>query len=252
MIAKVKRARLRRVGWAVLSVLLAGYILLFLSVRIHESIARSRSESLYADFLKLEPGRTTKSEVELLRKQWAPTLIQGVRCGDIDCEYTIGNVWGQSQWFLLSQVAHDHQPTFELLLNTEGDLLSSAAFYAAVLVPKGYGTREERKWLSDSNYIPYSSGQYMLIGRASLVAHLPDTTFKSNPDYRISGPSGCTNCLAIWVSALPTMVPATRAQIFQINFDCMTRWVVCTDKEDIMPTAGREYAKEIATIGPTE
>jgi hypothetical protein len=48
------------------------------------------------------------------------------------------------------------------------------------------------------------------------------------------------NCLAIWVSALPTLEPGRRANLFQINFDCMTQWSVCTDKEDIMPTAGRE------------
>ena len=206
---------------------------------------------MYAEFLKLEPGRTTKSEVELLRKHWAGALIQDVQCGDVDCEYTIGNVWSTSPWFLISQLAHDHQPTSELLLKTKGDLLSGASFYVGVLVPKGYGTREERKWLSDPNYIPYSSGEYMLIGRASLWTELPETRVHSNPEYEIWGPSGCTNCLAIWVTALPSLVPTKRAQIFQIGFDCMTRWSVCTDKEDIMPTAGREYAKEIA-VGATD
>lgn len=153
------------------------------------------------------------------------------------------------RWFAILPFAHDHQPTYELMLRTRGDLLRDDSFTVGVLVPKGYGTREERKWLSDPNHVPYSSGQYMLFGRASLVTVLPDTRLKADLDYRIWGPSGCTNCLAIWVSALPSIEPAKREQIFQIGFDCMTQWSVCTDKEDIMPAAGRERAKELALNG---
>jgi hypothetical protein len=238
-------ARLWRVARAVISVLLVGYGLLFLLARIHESLVRSRSEAIYEEFLRLQPGRTTKSDIELLLRQ-AGSQNPDFHCEGDDCEYTIGNVWGQSQWSTILRIAHDHQPTSELLLKTKGDLLSYASFSVAILVPKGYGTREEQKWLGDPNSVPYSSGQYILIGRASLVTALPDTRLKANPDYRIWGPSACTNCLAIWVSALPSVAPAKRKQIFQIGFDCMTRWSVCTDKEDIMPAAGRERAKELA------
>jgi hypothetical protein len=54
------------------------------------------------------------------------------------------------------------------------------------------------------------------------------------------------NCVAIYVSALPDLPKAKRAQVFDVNFNCMTQWSICTDKEDIMPTAGREKAKESA------
>ncbi len=241
-------ARLWRVGRTVIAVLLAGYGLLFLSARIHETIVRSRSEAIYKEFLKLQPGRTTKSDIERLLKQ-AGCQVPDVHCGGGKCEYTIGNAWSVSRFFTIFPFAHDHQPTYELILRTRGDLLLDASFTVGILVPKGFGTREERKWLSDPNYVPYSSGQYMLFGRALLVTVLPDTQPKANPDYRIWGPSGCTNCLAIWVSALPSLEPAKRQQIFQIGFDCMTRWSVCTDREDIMPAAGRERAKELAIEG---
>jgi hypothetical protein len=243
-------ARLWRVARAVICVLLVGYGLLFLLARIHESLVRSRSEAMYEEFLKLQPGRTTKLDIELLVRR-AGSRNSDVRCEGDGCEYTIGNVWGQSRWSAILRIGHDHQPTSELLLKTERDLLSYASFSIGILVPKGYGTREERKWLGDPNYVPYSSGEYMLFGRALLVTVLPDTRLKANPDYRIWGPSGCTNCLAIWVSALPSVAPAKRKQIFQIGFDCMTRWSVCTDKEDIMPAAGRERAKELALEGLT-
>jgi hypothetical protein len=139
-------------------------------------------------------------------------------------------------------------PSSQLMLETDGNLLSSASFTVGVVVPKGYGTREERKRLSDPNYVPYFSGEYQLFGRASLVGTLPDLSrdarLSAKPDYQIWGPSACTNCVAIWVSALPRLAPAKRAQIFGIDFNCMTQWSMCTDKEDIMPTAGREKAKE--------
>lgn len=231
---------------AILSLSFA-YGVLAMFVRVRESIIRSRSETLYAEFLKLRLGETTKADIETLRKKFAGSLSENVDCGGTHCEYTIGNAWGYSRWFLLTWLAHDHLPSSELKLETNGDLLSSAWFSVGVMVPKGYGTREERKRLSDPNYVPYASGEYELLGRAWLSSTLPDTRTTSMRDYRVWGPSGCTNCLAIWVSALPSLAPVKRAQVFDINFSCMTRWSMCTDKEDIMPTAGRELAEESAS-----
>ena len=218
----------------------------FLAVLVHvrESVVRSRSEAMYAEFLKLHLGETTKADIEVLRGRFAGSLSENVDCGRTQCEYTIGNVWGYSRWLLLTRLAHGHMPSSQLTLETTGNLLSSASFSVGVWVPKGYGTREERTRLSDPDYVPYSSGEYQLFGRASLVSTLPDTRLTANPDYRVWGPSGCSNCLAIWVSALPSLAPAKRAEVFDINFNCMTRWSMCTDKEDIMPTAGRELAEE--------
>jgi len=240
-------AKLRwRLVLALLSLSLA-YGLLAVFVRVRESVVRFRSEAMYAEFLKLRIGESTNADIEVLRRRFAGSLSQDVDCGRTHCRYTIGNLWGYSRWFLLTQLAHDHLPSSELMLETKGNLLSSAWFSVGVMVPKGYGTREERKRLSDPNYVPYASGEYELLGRAWLVSTLPDTRMTAKQDYRVWGPSGCFNCLAIWVSALPSLAPAKRAQIFDINFTCMTRWSMCTDKEDIMPTAARESAEKLAS-----
>lgn len=244
MILIGQRARMWRLGRVAISALILAYGVLLLCVRVHESAARSRSEAMYAEFLKLKPGETTKAEVGALRMLLKDSFVQDVDCGVTECVYTIGSVWGYSRWYLLTQFAHDHLPSSQLTLRTTGDLLSSASFSAGVVVPKGYGTREERGRLSDPNYVPYSTGAYQLFGRASLDTALPDlccnAQLASEHGYRIWGPSGCMNCLAIWVSALPTLEPSRRTDLFQINFDCMTQWSVCTDKVDIMPVAGRE------------
>lgn len=227
------------------------YALLAVFVRVRESAVRSRSEAMYSEFLKLHLGETTKAEIETLRGRFAGTLTEDVNCGSAGCEYTIGNVWGYSRWFRLTHLAHDHMPSSQLTLKTSGNLLSSASFYIGVVVPKGYGTREERKLFSVPGYVPYSSGGFQLFGRASLVSNLPELPnnerLTEKQAYRVWGPSGCTNCVAIYVSALPGLAEAQRARVFDINFNCMTKWSTCTDKEDIMPTAGREKAKESAT-----
>jgi len=133
------------------------YAVLLCGVHMREVAIRKRSEALYAQFLRLQPGETNKAEIEILSKQWGDSLFQRVDCHGTDCEYTLGDVWGYSRWFFLTRFAHDHQPSSQLTLKTSGDLLSSASFSIGVLVPKGYGTREERKWLNDPNYVPYSS-----------------------------------------------------------------------------------------------
>ena len=237
-----------RLTLAAISSVAIGYALLVVLVRVRESVVRSRSEAMYAEFLKLHLGETTKADIEILRRRFAGSQTEIVGCRSADCEYTIGNIWGYSRWFLLTRFAHDHMPSSQLTLKTNGNLLSSASFYVGVAVPKGYGTREERNRLSDPNYVPYSSGRYWLFGRVSLVSTLPgDARLSAKRDYRVWGPSGCTNCIAIWVSALPTLAPEKRAHVFDINFNCMTQWSMCTDKEDIMPIAALEKAEESAS-----
>ena len=249
---RMQAAKLGRLGLVITLSLSFAYGLLLLWVHCRESVVRSRSEAMYAEFLKLGLGETTKADIEVLLRRFPSSLTENVECGVAECEYTMGNVWGYSRWFLSTRLAHDHMPSSQLTLKTNGNLLSSASFYAGVVVPKGYGTREERKLLlSVPGYVPYSSGAFQLFGRASLVSVLPelsrDTRLTEKPDYRVWGPSGCMNCVAIYVSALPDLPKAKRAQVFDVNFNCMTQWSICTVKEDIMPTAGREKAKESAS-----
>lgn len=241
-------ARLRlRVTLALLSLSIA-YFVLVVFVHVRESVVRSRSEAIYAEFLKLHLGETTKADIEILRKRFAGSQPEDLHCNGADCSYTIGNLFVYSPLFLFSRLTHDHTPSSQLTLETHENLLSSASFSVGVLIPKGYGTRAERKWLNDPRYVPYSSGPYELEGRAWLVSTLPATRYDeqlaAGQGYRVWAPSGCMNCVAIFVSALPSLTAAKRAQVFDINFDCMTQWSTCTDKEDIMPTAGREEMAE--------
>jgi hypothetical protein len=112
------------------------YALLLCWVHMREAAIRTRSEALYSQFLRLQPGQTNKAEIEILRKQWGNSLPQEADCNGTDCEYTVGDVWGYSRWFLLTFLAHDHQPSSQLTLKTRGDLLSSASFSVGVWYPR--------------------------------------------------------------------------------------------------------------------
>lgn len=246
-----QRSKLLRVGAISVLGLVFAWGVLLVSVQVRERVVRSRSEALYSEFLKLRSGVTTKTDLELLRKQWVGKLSQNVDCNGDQCDYTMGDVWGLSRWFLLTRFAHDHAPSFMLEIETKGDYVLRATFSARVMVPTGYGTREELKLLSDPNYVPYSSGDFALIGHASLVAVLPKVCCDGPlpmPERGYRAPRiNCMNCLAVRVAALPSVAPETRAQLFRFDFRCMTRWAVCTDKEDLMPRAAREQAAETAS-----
>ena len=129
--------RWRLALFALLSVPFA-YALLVSLVHVRESLVRSRSETLYAQFLKLRPGETTKADIDALRRRFAGSVTENVDCGRTECEYTIGQVWGYSRWFRLTRLAHDHMPSSQLSLKTSGNVLSGASFYVGVVVPKGY------------------------------------------------------------------------------------------------------------------
>jgi hypothetical protein len=142
------------------------------AVQLRERAVRSRSEALYAEFLKLRPGVTTQTDVDGLRKQWAGKVPENVSCDNGTCRNTIGTLWDLTRWFPLTQLVHDHSPTSEFVLEIKDDRLLRASFAAGVLVPRGYGTREERELLRDPRYVPYSSGEFMLFGRALLTPAL--------------------------------------------------------------------------------
>ena len=251
----VQRSKLLRRGCITFLGLIFAWGVLLVSVQVRERVVRSRSEALYSEFLKLRPGVTTKADVEVLRKQWVNKFSEGVDCNGDHCDYTVGDLWGWSRWFLLTRFAHDHAPSSMLEVETKGNYVLRASFSARVAVPKGYGTREELKLLSDPNYVSYSSNDYALIGRARLAAALPGGGDGPLPmparGYRAVR-INCMNCLEVSVSALPSVTLDTRTQLFRFDFSCMTRWSVCTDKEDIMPMAAREEATETSSDNEVE
>jgi hypothetical protein len=145
MFFREQAAKLWRVGLAAILSLSFAFGVLVVLVHVRESVVRSRSEAMYAEFLKLHLGETTKAEIEILRGRFAGSLTENVDCGGADCEYTIGNVWGYSPWFLLTRLAHDHMPSSQLTLKTNGNLCRARRFMLAFCTEGIRHTRGAKK-----------------------------------------------------------------------------------------------------------
>ena len=155
--------------------------------------------------------------------------------------------WRLVSW--LSLLGHGHMATASLRLTVEQGLITGTTFDLRTAVPQGYGTRWEREQPFDHDYVPYSSGEYTLIGRAKSGSEVPGLCCYwpkpvPHPDYVLMKPSGCEGCLAIWANFLPQTSPANKVRLTSFNFGCITRWSPCADEEDIMPEAGTEFYRE--------
>jgi hypothetical protein len=105
--------------------------------------------------------------------------------------------------------------------------------------------------------VPAGTGQkalaagygYTLIGRAETVSRFsfPITSWPQltlHPCYTVSTPSGCTACLAAIVRFTPFADPSDVARLMDFNLACLTRQVACRTREDVMPTAWKQYLAE--------
>jgi hypothetical protein len=87
---------------------------------------------------------------------------------------------------------------------------------------------------------------YTLMGTAHTV-QLSETGRVSlkHPEYRVTWPSACTICVAIYVEFDPHADPADVRRLTQYDLSCLTRWVTpCSKKGDIMPEAWRQARSE--------
>jgi hypothetical protein len=64
----------------------------------------------------------------------------------------------------------------------EDGTVKRTSFHLGVYVPKGYGPRWERNERQSEGYIPYSSGSYELIARATAHTHLSPLLLLARPN----------------------------------------------------------------------
>jgi hypothetical protein len=146
-------------------------------------------------------------------------------------------------------LGHGHLANVSLQVVIEQGIVKLTSFHLWVEVPKGYGTRWEREQQQDPGYVPYSTGEYTLMAKATsrlelehLCCYWPNPV--PHPNYVLTKPGGCEGCLAIWTEFLPQATWAERMRLTAFNFNCITRWKPCADEEDIMPGVGAEYEQQ--------
>jgi hypothetical protein len=130
-------------------------------------------------------------------------------------------------------------------------VVQSASYSLWVEVPARYGPRWEAERVKEDHVEPYSSfGGYELIARANQTATLPELCCdergrREHPQYVLSAPGGCENCLAIFTDFTANASQEDKDRMTDFNFSCMTRWTPCRDEQDILPDVGREYEAQV-------
>ena len=228
------------------------YATLLLFVHVSEIITRDRSERLLAEMRELQVGKSTWADLQSIRTRWGKWGDYEGSCTEQHCAYTVSFADVPGDWrfsTLASFLGHGHMARVFLRVSLDKELVKQTSFELWVQVPKGYGSRWERNGPQDPGYIPYSTGEYKLIAKASSFAKLtplccywPDPV--PHPTYVLTRPSGCEGCLAIWTEFLPQASSEDQLRLTNFNLGCITSWKPCADEEDIMPSAGVEYDRE--------
>ncbi len=249
--APIRRSSVRRLGHIGLALVVC-YVALALYVQASERLMRHRAERLLEVMRHLQAGESTWADLQGIMAQWGAWGNYDGSCTEEHCDYqiTLSDIAGGPRFAILaSGLGHGHSTSAFLRVTLQQGIVKRTSFSLWVQVPKGYGTRWERQEPQDPGYVPYSSGEYTLMARASsllelsrLCCYWPQPV--PHPNYDVRKPDGCEGCLSIWTDFLPQTSQADRLRLTAINFDCVTRWRPCADEEDIMPGVGVEYQQE--------
>jgi hypothetical protein len=235
--------------------LLACYVAVLLYVQISARVLRHRAENLLIVVRELQVNKSTWVDLQQIMTRWGAHGHNEGSCTAERCDYTVWlsdlpvNPRYADLVLFFSNLGHGHWASADLHVSLEKGVVTRATYGLSVIVPKGYGARWEREQPQSPGYVPYSTGMYQLIARATeqselsqLCCRWPDPV--PHPNYRLRKPNGCEGCLAIWTEFTPQATSAERLRMTSFNFDCVTRWTPCADEEDIMPVAGAEYYQQ--------
>jgi hypothetical protein len=259
----LRGARLVRGARITVVVTIVCYAALLLFVQVNERVVRRRAERLLSEMRAIEVGGSTWQDLHGIQTRWGAYGHSEGECVPKQCEYLVEvndlarmpGVLRFVPWWALRAFAflgHSHLPEATLRVHVDDGVIRKATYGLMTHVPKGYGPRWEREEPQGDGYVPYSSGSYELIARASshspiehLCCYWPESV--PHPEYTLWKPGGCENCLAIFADFEPQAKPATKERLMNFNFSCFTRWTPCASEEDIMPDVGREYIESRGT-----
>ena len=198
---QVKTQRIRLTSeWLKVSalVLTAFYLACLLFVTVSKTLMRHRAERLLAEMRRLQVGKSSWDDLQGIRTRWAAWGSSDGTCNKQHCAYRVSftDVPGQ-RWFAAPifhlRLGHEAYVTFGVGL--DNGVVTRTQFGFVVVVPKGYGSRWERKERQRPGYVPYSSSVYALYAKASsslIISNLccEDPHVIPHPDYLVRKPEG--------------------------------------------------------------
>ena len=263
----MRKSRLLRSFVALIAVSSLLFLLLFATVQMGQEVLHHRAERLIADLQRLHADGGSWTDMQRIMSDWGAFGHPEGICTPQRCEYIIDlDDWiGELEWpsgdrFLLSRVVffipliHWHAASLFLDLKAESGKVTEWRAMYTTEVPKGAGPGCGPD--PCGAFVPYSSGEYSLMASAASTSN-PDSYYwqwpaaRPHPEYAVTQPSGCMNCIGIRSSFSPVASRDEVERLTRFNLDCITRWVPCTVAQDIFPDAWHELEEERKPAMPT-
>lgn len=219
----------------VILVLVAG-----ITFRAHRYILRHRAEMLLSDMGSISLRQTTFRDVQPIMLRWRRWGKSDGPCSEAHCTFEIRLSDLDTP---LNRFLYEHAAAFALatyLGEPPTGIRADFAVIDGILWSEAIGfgiDRQGRDW-DGRRYVE------LISGAASSVSKLNPTFWGPHwhlhPDYSISWPGNLKN--QVRLEFTPFANPADVHRLMVLNFSCLTRFVPCRNKNDIMPVALAQQA----------
>jgi hypothetical protein len=227
-------------------VLLVVVAVLGTCVRIQQGILRWRAERLLGDIRSIQMGKSTWADAERLMNRWGAWGGYEGSCTEKRCDYQI-----------VMEDAFQEMPSYSLpsgTLRNEGRMCCQWLRWPYYLLGGRFamvGARIEVKdgiiW-TKSVYVDIitfprilSRDEYLyaLAGEALGGTNHRHSELRFGQEYAATRENQCTGCKLVRVDYSPFADPGIVNQLLDFNLDCLTRFPVCREPAQLMPTAWR-------------
>jgi hypothetical protein len=238
---------LRRTYRTGLLAVLASVAAVIATVQVQQQMVRIRAEHLLSDIRVLELRKSTWSDAQKIFARWDAWGQYDGLCNSSNCDYRIelgDSFSGQPRFPPNSPWVRRAYGFLGVRMNLiKANVLVKDGF----VLGKGFTLFLEIPPEGGPN-AAFAGNGYTLIGASESVSRFvpagSQPQLVMHPQYTITTPGGCTGCLAVFVKFTPYADPSDVARLMDVNVGCLTSRKLCRGKEDIMPTAWRQYTAE--------
>jgi hypothetical protein len=226
----VGRATLWISASLVVLVLIAG-----VTFKAHRYILRHRAEMLLADMESIRLRQTTFRDVQPIMLRWRRWGKSDGPCSEVHCTFEIRLTDLDTP---LNRFLYEHAAAFALAtylgeppteIRADFTVIDGIVWSEAI----GFGIETQGREWDGRRYVELISGAATSVSKLNPTFWGPH--WHLHPDYSISWSSNLQNQVRLEFTPFANPVDIRRLMVF--NFSCLTRFVPCRSKNEIMPVA---------------